>query len=253
MPTHSLIQRFYPESSLLGHTFVDGTVAFYNSINNLISPNLYRTVLLDLGCGRGCFVDDINSKENAYVQNLRNFKGRVKKVIGVDIDPNASTNPALDEFHLIEINKSWPVADASIDICISDWVIEHVQDIPFFFAELNRVIKKNGFVCFRTTNKFGYIALFSMMIRNKSHSKLLKKIQAFRKEEDVFPTVYKCNTRRKFVQTLNENGFESFVYYHVSEPSYLTFSYLSFAFGYYIHKILPAVFKTTILAFGRKK
>lgn len=87
MVIHSLIQRFYPESSLLGHTFVDGTVAFYNSINNLISSSPDKIVLLDLGCGRGSFMDDINAKENTYVPNLRNFKGRVKKVIGVALIP----------------------------------------------------------------------------------------------------------------------------------------------------------------------
>lgn len=253
MATHSLVKKFYPESALLGYTFVDGTVTFYNSINNLMTSNLDEVVLLDLGCGCGSFMDNIKANEDDYVIKLRNFKGRVKKVVGVDVDSSASTNPSLDEFHLLEINKPWPIADASIDVCISDWVIEHVQDVPFFFSELNRVMKKGGIACFRTLNKFCYIAFFSMLIQNKLHSKLLTKIQTFRKEEDVFPTVYNCNTKKKFTKTLNKNGFDAFVYYHISEPSYLTFSYLSFAFGYYFHKILPGFFKTTILAFGRKK
>jgi hypothetical protein len=97
------------------------------------------------------------------------------------------------------------------------------------------------------------MAMVSALVPNSLHKKVLKKIQPDRKEADVFPVVYKCNTRKTFSKLLKENSFEPFVYYYESEPNYLRFSYLSFAFGYYLQKFLPSSLKTTILAFGIKR
>ena len=154
MEVNRLVKKFYPESTLLGYTFVDGTTAFYNAVNRLIGKNTAEKTLLDLGCGRGWYMYE-NNADKFSVAQLRNFKGKVKKVIGVDVDPNASTNPALDEFRLLEIDHPWPLENDSIDICICDYVMEHVANISFFFSELNRVLKKGGVVCFRTPNNSG--------------------------------------------------------------------------------------------------
>lgn len=252
MTVHPLVKRFYPEANLLGYTFVDGTLAFYSSVRRLIGINAKEKVLLDLGCGRGAFIQE-SKDETDYMLQARNFKGIVKKVIGVDVDPNAGSNPSLDEFYLLGIDKSWPLPDNSIDICICDYVIEHVVNTSFFFAELNRVMKKGGFACFRTPNKFAYMPIISSMIPNSLHAKILKKVQPGRKEEDVFPVVYKCNTKKTFTRLLSKNGFEPNVFNYESEPNYLKFSYISFAFGYYLNKILPKRLKATLFVFARKK
>lgn len=252
MAVHPLVRKFYPESALLGYTFVDGTNAFYSSIRRMIGQNSSEKVLLDLGCGRGAYVQK-DAGVPDYVIKVRNFKGEVKKVIGLDVDPNAASNPSLDEFYLLEIDKPWPVQDNSIDVCICDYVIEHVENTSFLFSELNRVMKKEGVACFRTPNKFGYMALVSSFVPNSLHSKVLKKIQPHRKEEDVFPVVYKCNTKKAFTRLLKENDFDANVFYYDSEPSYLKFSYISFAFGYYLQKLLPKALRATLFAFGRKQ
>lgn len=142
MKVHKLVKRFYPESQLLGYTFADGTIAFYNAVNRLIGKNASEKVLLDLGCGRGWYMYESADPNEYSIAQLRSFKGKVRKVIGVDVNPDAATNPALDEFRLLEIDKPWPVEDSAIDICICDYVIEHVVNVPFFFSELNRVLKK---------------------------------------------------------------------------------------------------------------
>ena len=207
---------------------------------------------MDLGCGRGWFMHK-DEEDEFYIANFRNFKGKVKKVIGIDVDPVAASNPSLDEFHLLEINKSWPIQTDSIDICVCDYVVEHVVDMDFFFSELNRVMKKGGIACFRTPNKWGYMAMISSLIPNSMHARFLKKVQPQRKEEDVFPVVYKCNTKKAFEKYLTNHGFAPHVFHYNSEPTYLKFSYISFALGYYFEKILPAAFKATLFAFAIKK
>lgn len=253
MAVNKLIKKFYPEAQLLGYTFVDGTLMFYNTVNKLIGENALEKTLLDLGCGRGWYMYKEKDSEGYLVKQLRNFKGKVKKVIGIDVDEKAATNPALDEFRLMEIDKPWPLEDASIDICICDYVMEHVSNVSFFFSELTRVIKKGGVVCFRTPNKLGYVAAISALIPNSLHTKVLKKVQTNRDEKDVFPVVYNCNTKKKFVAFFKEYGFDPFVYHYEAEPNYLKFSYISFAFGYYLNKLLPKSLKNTLFSFGIKR
>lgn len=250
---NTLLKKFYPEVELLGHTFVDGTFMFYNAVNRLLGKNAMDKTVLDLGCGRGWYMYKDESSDEYQVKQLRNFKGKVKKVIGIDVDENAATNPALDEFRLMQIDKPWPIEDASIDICICDYVMEHVSDVDFFFSQLRRILKKGGAVCFRTPNKMGYVAAASSLIPNKMHAKVLKKVQTDRDEKDVFPVVYKCNTKKKFEHYFKEYGFDAHVYQYEAEPSYLRFSYISFAFGVFLNKLMPKAFKNTLFSFGIKR
>ncbi len=247
-------KNFYPEAKLTGFTYVDGTIAFYNTINFLIHNKSKEDItVLDLGCGRAAFSHELHSNAHRYRAELRNFKGKVNKVIGLDVDINAKDNPTIDEFHLIDVHKPWPVADESIDLIICDYVVEHVDNVEFFFNEVQRVVKKGGWICIRTVNSNGYISLAAKLVPNKYHSKVLSNVQDNRKEEDVFPTVYKCNTRSRLRKTLQEIGFDAHVYTHESEPSYLSFSKLFYFIGVAYQKLAPAYFKNILFAFGQKK
>ena len=95
-------QTFYPESRFGGYSDIDGTVAFYSRIHALVGPN---DVLLDVGCGRGAGGED----EVKWRRELRVFKGKVKRVIGIDVDEAAAVNPFIDEFHLLKETR-WPIS-----------------------------------------------------------------------------------------------------------------------------------------------
>jgi len=177
---------YYPESKFGGFTDVDGTIAFYLRVNSLIRTS---SVFLDFGCGRGAYRDD----SVIIRRNLRIFKGKVKKVIGIDISKNAEDNPFLDEFYQLT-NESWPLDDDSVDICICDNVLEHLQNPESFFSECYRVLKNSSYLCIRTPNKWNYVGLFSKVIPNKLHHRILATVQKNREKEDIFPTYYKCNT-----------------------------------------------------------
>lgn len=76
----------YPESKFGGFTDIDGTVVFNTRVQSLVTPD---TVLLDIGCGRGAFRED----PVAIRRHLRTFKGKVRTVIGLDVDEAAANNP----------------------------------------------------------------------------------------------------------------------------------------------------------------
>jgi len=80
-------------------------------------------VVLDVGCGRGEYADNTV----AIRRNLRILKGKVAKVIGIDVDQSAPNNPFLDEFFLIE-GESWPIETDSIDLIVCNSALEHIDN-----------------------------------------------------------------------------------------------------------------------------
>ena len=205
--------------------------------------------VLEIGSGRGSYGED----PIPLRRNFRIFKGRCHKVIGIDVDLDASGNSYLDEFGLIE-NGRWPVADESIDLSICDSVLEHIVDPEAFFGELERVTKPGGIACIRTPNVLSYFGLAASLVPERLHFKMRVTAQANGvQEEDVFPTVYRCNTRRKLRSMLTRHGFDAYVNGHEAEPTYLSFSRLAYALGVVHQRFAPGIFKVTLLAFGRKK
>jgi SAM-dependent methyltransferase len=236
---------FYPESRFGGFTDVDGTIAFYVRVNSLLKP--FYTIL-DVGCGRGAYREDpVEIK-----RNLRILNGKVKKVIGIDIDETAQENPFLDEFHLLGGDR-WPVENDTIDLILCDYVLEHIEEPDKFFSEARRVLRNGGYLCIRTPNLLSYVSLFSKLIPNKYHSRVLQRVQDRRKEEDVFPTIYRCNTIWRIKAKMKQYGFDSVVYGYEAEPSYLSFSRIAYWFGILHQRFAPSFLKSTIFAFGRIK
>jgi SAM-dependent methyltransferase len=238
-------ESFYPEVKFGGFTDIDGTIVFFNRVNTLLRPTF---TVLDVGCGRGAYGEDpVNIR-----RDLRIFKGKVAKVIGVDVDPDAGENPYLDEFHLIQ-GDTWPVPDNSVDLIVCDNVLEHVPNPDLMFMEMRRVLKDGGYLCIRTPNRWSYVALAASLIPNKYHSKVTSVAQEGRKEEDVFPTLYRCNTARKLEAMMKKMGIEGVAYGYEAEPSYLAFSGLAYFFGVLHQKFSPGLIKPALFAFGKMK
>ncbi len=241
----TLLGRFYPESTFGGFSDIDGTVAFYARVNALISP---KARVIDFGCGRGGHSEDVIT----FRRNLTCLQGKVSTVIGLDVDPVASGNPRMDDFRLLRSGAPWPVESESIDLIVSDCVTEHLPDPVQFFAEACRVLVAGGFLCIRTPNRWSYVAIASRLIPNKRHTAVLKHAQPNRRDEDVFPTLYRCNTVRAIRKQMQRHGFQSVVYGYEAEPSYLNFSNLAYGLGVLHQRLAPACMRPSIFAFGKK-
>lgn len=238
-------ELFYPESRFGGFTDIDGTMVFYCRINSLLDSSF---TVLDVGCGRGAYADD----QVPIRRNLRILKGKVSKVIGIDVVHAAQYNPLLDEYRLIH-EGNWPIENDSIDLILCDNVLEHINNPSQFFSEARRTLKNRGYFCIRTSNRWSYIALFSMVIPSRYQSRVLSVVQDRRNEEDVFPTVYKCNGIRKIKDMMKNHDFECVVYGYEAEPSYLSFSKYAYWLGVLHQRYAPRFLKPAIFAFGRLK
>jgi SAM-dependent methyltransferase len=240
----SNLETFYPEVRIGGFTDVDGTIVFFTRVNSLLDPSF---VVLDVGCGRGEYQED----PVPFRRNLRNLKGKVAKVIGLDVDPKAQGNPFLDEFHLLQ-SDSWPVEANSIDLMVCDHALEHVSNPDQLFLETRRVLKNSGHLCIRTPNRWSYISIAARLLPSRYHAKVTSAVQSGRREEDVFPTLYRCNTVGKIKKMMKKTGFECAVYGYEPEPRYLSFSKAAYYCGVLHQRFAPRFLKPVIFAFGRR-
>jgi SAM-dependent methyltransferase len=238
-----LVQQFYPESKFGGFSDVDGTIRFYFRVNALVDP---QSVVVDFGCGRGAYSEDSVPAR----RNLRILLGKVKRVIGLDVDQAGEQNPFLDEFHIVK-QESWPLPDDSVDLCLCDHVLEHLPNPDGFFIEARRVLKPGGYLCIRTPNLWNYIAQVSKLLPNRSHAQVLSRVKEGTQSVDVFPTLYRCNTIPAIQRGLDRHGFSHAVYGIAPEPSYLSFSRWAYRFGVLYHRYSPGILRPVILAFAR--
>jgi len=235
-------QEFYPESRFGGYTDIDGTVAFYTRVSALLQP---ESSVVDFGCGRGAYGQDPVEVR----RRLRVLRGRVHRVIGLDVDGAGADNPHLDEFCRLQGSR-WPLPDSSVDLVLADNVLEHLPDPQNFFTEARRVLKSGGNLCVRTPNAWSYIALLSRLIPNRDHAVVLAKVKERSQADDVFPTLYRCNSLPAVRRMMRANSFEGVAYGYEAEPSYLDFSRLAYALGVLHQKFAPGWLRPSIFAFA---
>jgi SAM-dependent methyltransferase len=131
----------YPEPELTG--VPDATVESFAGVANhwtlgRIEP---RSVVLDLGCGAG--TDLLIAAQ---------MTGSAGRVIGVDMTPSMldRARASAHEMGLANVAlytsliESLPLEDASVDIVISNGVIDLVPDKDAVFDEIDRVLRPGG-------------------------------------------------------------------------------------------------------------
>ena len=240
-----LRSRFHPEDRFGGFTELDGAIRFYARVRELLPPD---GVALDVGCGRGTQGDD----PVRVRRDLRILRGRCRKVIGIDVDPLGAENAFIDEFRLITIDRDWPVEEASVDLALADFVVEHVDDTDAFFTQVARALRPGGYLCIRTINVNSYLGVASRLVPSDRHYKVLRRTHVSRQAEDVFPTLYHCNTRRRLRGALERHGFEAVVYTCEDEPAYLTFSPFTYRLGLLHRRLAPRGLLIGLVAWGRR-
>jgi SAM-dependent methyltransferase len=225
---------------------MDSTVAFYTRVNALLEPHM---TVLDFGAGRGGYMQQAPN----YRRDLRKIHGKVAKVIGVDVDSAVYENKGVDEAYVIEPGGRVPLEDDSVDLILSDWVLEHVDDPQAVAAELDRVLRPGGWLCARTPNKYGYIATSARLVPNPRHAQMLTRLQPKRREQDVFPTRYLLNTRRQLRLAFPEDRFELHVYTHNPDPYYFGNSVTAWRAVTTVSRLLPQALGAHLMIFAHKR
>ncbi len=234
-----------PELAAGGFTRNDGSVEFYTRVRALLEPT---AVVLDFGAGRGQGTAD---DPISFRRQLLDLRGEHRRVIGVDVDPVVEQNESLDEAHVLS-GTTLPLESASIDLVVADWVFEHVDDAGATAAELSRVLRPGGWICARTPNGHGYVALGARLVPNRLHAQALHRLQPQRKSIDVFPTRYRMNTKRQLQELFPPQHFTHATYGHVTDPVYFGRSSLLIGAVSALSRLLPEALAPVLLVFVRK-
>jgi len=239
--------RHYPEARFGGFSDIDQVTVFYTRVRALIDPSF---TVLDIGCGRGKQADDPVPAR----RRLKTLNDACDWLIGIDLDPAAGGNPCVDEFRIVHAGRAWPLDDESIDLAVSDYVLEHVDDPQLFFSECRRVLRPGGILCMRTTNVLSYFGLASLLTPDLVHAAIISHLYTKpRPAADIFPTRYRCNTLRAVRGMLEEHGFDHCVYGYQSDPAHFGFSRTLYALGVFHQRFAPAAIKPAIFAFAERR
>jgi len=226
-----------------GYLPFDGAIEFYGRIQSILKPTY---TVVNLGAGRGAWFFEDKCEARRQLQDIKRVALRV---IGLDIDPAVLTNPTTTENHVIKDNR-FPLPDACADVIIADYVLEHVEDVPAFQAEIDRVLRYGGYFIARTPHKFQYESIAARLIKNRHHTHFLAKAQPNRKVEDVFPTAYRLNTCRAVQKAFL--AYKNSTYLYSNEPTYFFGRRLIFKLLSVLQRILPRIFISNIFVFVQK-
>jgi SAM-dependent methyltransferase len=179
--------------------------------------------LLDAGCG-------------FEAPLLAKFKGKAARLVGVDaVDFHA--RPDGVELHRGDL-ASMPLPDASVDLIVSRSVMEHLVDPLAVYREFRRVLRPGGHVLFLTGNAWDYGSIAARLIPNRFHPWIVARTEG-RAEEDVFPTVYRSNTRRAVERWARASGLEIASFRYLGQyPSYFMFNGALFLIATAYEKLL---------------
>lgn len=99
-------------------------------------PRMRGRTVLELGCGTGKNSEWIAAECSRLIA-LDFSEGMLEKARQRVVSPNV-------QFVAHDIRTPLPVEDASIDVVVSNLVLEHVQDLRSVFMECHRVLRKGG-------------------------------------------------------------------------------------------------------------
>jgi ubiquinone/menaquinone biosynthesis C-methylase UbiE len=173
--------------------------------------------VLDAGCGR-------------YLKFCREFSTGAH-VVGIDLERTFETNNEHVPYAVRGDLGALPFPSGYFDMVISRSVVEHLQDPPRVFREFVRVLRPGGKVVILTPNKYDYVSLIAAITPYRLHRLLVSRI-CHVPEDDVFPTVYRANTRSTVRKAMSAAGLierEMDMINHY--PAYLMFSPMLFRIG----------------------
>jgi SAM-dependent methyltransferase len=184
----SIISDVRPEVAAGGIVRDDGEIYYYIRVNALLRPDM---TVLDYGAGRGAV---FSSNQFALRESLAKLQGKVRKVIGVDVDHGVLDHPYLDEKYLLEVDAPIPVTDESIDLITAHWVFEHIENPTQLAREFFRVLRPGGWICARTPHRWSYVGIAARLMPYGVQVALLQRIKPAFGGQDKFPTVYRLNS-----------------------------------------------------------
>ncbi|WP_181703244.1 class I SAM-dependent methyltransferase [Chthonobacter albigriseus] len=113
--------------------------------------------ILDLGCGRGSFLQTVAKR---FAEKNWPVAGNL---MAVDIDLDAYAAPEVPS-QVVDLNAGLPFADNSFDVVTAIEVLEHTRAPYLLIEEVFRVLKPGGRIIFSVPNVMHMTSRFSFLL-----------------------------------------------------------------------------------------
>ena len=194
--------------------------------------------VLDAGCGNGNYV-------------IQESPDKEWRTIGIDVDETTTRNNRwLDRIvhgHLEHL----PFEDASFDLALSLWVLEHVSEPEAIFCEIFRVLKPGGHFAFVTPNKRSLLIGLRRLMPDRLAGTLVRRLYD-REEQDAFPVRYRANTVHDLRTLAEKTGFTIETLSTNSDPSYTSFNHWTYWLSSFFATRTCSLFQPHIIGVLRK-
>jgi SAM-dependent methyltransferase len=183
--------------------------------------------VLDLGCGRGGVVEL--------------FWRDVELAAGLDPDtPSLSGHRAASMPVVRGVGERLPFVDASFDLIVCLWVLEHLNEPATTLREVRRVLRPGGHFVFVTPNLRNPLMLANRI--GKALPALQRRlVPRFygRVEADTFPVQYRANTVEAIRALSRGVGLEVYDLRVVPDPTYLALNSFMFRASVMSERLMP--------------
>jgi SAM-dependent methyltransferase len=169
--------------------FVDGTTEFHNLCASV--------------CRKGARILEIGAGPSNATST---FLASLGELHGMDPDVSVKQNSALRSATVL-VGDRFPLDDESFDVCVSNFVCEHVLEPAVHLAEVRRVLVPGGAYVFRTPNRFHYVAGVSALTPHWFHELVANRLRNLESgAHDPYPTHYRMNSQGRVRQLAREAG-----------------------------------------------
>ena len=185
------------------------TERFADHVRAALGP---RARLLDLGCGRGGLVEQLDFPTGS--------------IVGIDPDFDSLRHHRLPRLpRVAALSGRLPLAAATFDVVAASWLLEHLPDPAATFAEIGRVLRPGGVFIFITPNVRHPLAWANRAAGQlgRAQGRLVDRLYG-RSEADTFPTTYRANSAAALGGLCTAAGLSLTTLEFVADPTYLAFS-----------------------------
>lgn len=214
----------------------------FPSISRLLAKGLFTaesklsiSQTLDLGCGNGTYA-------NILKEHSENIHGVDISKIAVE---NCSAKNIYSSVYKGNAVEGLPFRNDFFDVVFSTEVIEHIEDLDLLFMELQRIIKRKGFLILTTTMYFNSINCYNRKKFSHSYFDMLKVVGNYmagffnKSKQQKFILTYCFEElgghhhgfhKRQLLKILRKHEFElvTYNYFYPIEPFRYPFNYTDF-------------------------
>jgi SAM-dependent methyltransferase len=171
--------------------WIDGTQQFHLLCRRFVQSG--RPRILEVGAGPS--------------NPTSRFLATLGELHGLDPSPDVNANDALASASVLKDDR-YPFADGTFDMCVANYVVEHVSDPVAHMAEIHRVLRPGGSYLFRTPNRYHYVAVVAGATPHWFHELVANRLRNLPAEDHGLHRVYyRMNTKQAVERLASRTGF----------------------------------------------